>query len=348
MHPITIYFHQGCADGFAAMWALKKRYPKAITIQTTCDKFVADEKPEGDYIIVDVPVPLSKLRTLCNGLNTVTLIDHHQQEPEIQALLDQGITSVCSEHTFEQDDVLITRTTPDIFLVYEHERAACELAWSYANPTNSPRLDTTRPDGSPRYRRNSRNLDTGFHPAPQPWFFTYISQNDRGTYDSDDVKYIATGMFDLFLCRPNGFELMMKKGPAYTEILRAVGKCSKTKLETYITIETKKCKPYNLCTPDGRKHRCLVTVCPSYMLNDMSRAVLTTDHDLLILFYYNLEEHAWKYKLRSSRDRDCVDICKAFGYTNEKGTASSGGGHMHAAGFMTKCMPEELLEPYTN
>lgn len=108
--PIVIY-HDNCADGFCAAWAVRKQYPNATFIAAK----YGDEPPapEGrDVFIVDFSYPRDVLFNLREKAASLVVMDHHKTA---QAALS-GLG----------------------FCIFDMDKSGARLAWERFNTGQSP------------------------------------------------------------------------------------------------------------------------------------------------------------------------------------------------------------------
>lgn len=107
--PTMCIYHGNCADGFAAAWAVWKKFPNIVFHAGVYGQDAPDVTGH-DVVFVDFSYPVAIMAQLLTQAKSITVIDHHKTAAEgIQAMLDAG----------------------EIHGVFDMEKSGAMLAWEW-------------------------------------------------------------------------------------------------------------------------------------------------------------------------------------------------------------------------
>lgn len=111
--PDICIYHAECADGFAAAWAVRKRWPSVLTIPAKYGEKAPTTTPDANIVLVDFSYPAEVMRAMAREAASLTVLDHHKTaRADCEPLLAEGI----------------------IQGQFDMNRAGCGLAWDWAWP----------------------------------------------------------------------------------------------------------------------------------------------------------------------------------------------------------------------
>lgn len=114
-NPICIY-HHGCADGFAAAWAVRKFYgADGIDFHPGIYGEAPPDTTGRDVIIVDFSYKRDTLIALAADATSILIIDHHQTSRDDLVDLPENVRTV-----------------------FDESRAGCMLTWNFYFPGEMP------------------------------------------------------------------------------------------------------------------------------------------------------------------------------------------------------------------
>lgn len=88
--PTMCIYHHNCADGFAAAWAVWKKFPDIIFHAGTYGQEAPDVTGH-DVVMVDFSYPREVLAKMLGQANSITVIDHHKTAKDyIAPLIEAG------------------------------------------------------------------------------------------------------------------------------------------------------------------------------------------------------------------------------------------------------------------
>ena len=118
MNPIC-YYHNPCADGWWAAYAVWKQYPDAEFVGATHGrKFDISNCADRDVIIVDFTFGIEQTNELCELARTVTVLDHHKS----------------AMGAFEEIKL------PNLTTVFDMSRSGAQIAWEFFHDTPVPEV----------------------------------------------------------------------------------------------------------------------------------------------------------------------------------------------------------------
>ena len=118
---VTCFYHDDCVDGFAAMWAVKKRYPEAECYPVDYNK-PPPFYPKGYLIIVDFTFPdVDEMKKLIDTASYVHHFDHHAGAEELVSTLKATYYG-----------------TGSYYAIFDLKRSGAGITWDYLQRTDRP------------------------------------------------------------------------------------------------------------------------------------------------------------------------------------------------------------------
>lgn len=77
MTPDVVLYHANCADGFAAAWAVWKKYPSAAFVPVDHGQPPPVETAGHNVLIVDFSYPRAMLEKIAESAASILVLDHH-------------------------------------------------------------------------------------------------------------------------------------------------------------------------------------------------------------------------------------------------------------------------------
>jgi hypothetical protein len=121
----TCFFHAGCPDGFAAAWAVWRRWgERAAYVPWSHDGAIDARKHEGDVVVfVDIAPDNEALRDLAELAAEVVVLDHH----------------VSARDRFRADAQLASTLAARAHRVrFDLDHSGAVLAWQHFHPDEAP------------------------------------------------------------------------------------------------------------------------------------------------------------------------------------------------------------------
>lgn len=117
MNPV-VYYHKADFDGISSAAIIRGRYPDAEFVGYDYDEPLTLPEEQCPVIMVDVSLPMDKMRDLAVWADEMTWIDHHKS----------AINAYNAEYVHGRE------VEPLIETVHEVGKAACELTWNHYFP----------------------------------------------------------------------------------------------------------------------------------------------------------------------------------------------------------------------
>lgn len=270
MTKVSCIYHANCLDGFAAAYAVWKKFPDARFTEANYGEPIPPERVlEGrDVYIVDFSYKQAEMRKIASVAASVTVYDHHKTaEEELQPLLEEGVVNGC----------------------FSKELSGCGLTW------------------------------LNLHGAAQmPLWMPFIQDRDLWRFQLSGTREICLALssypksmhlWDGFNESDSMQELFMEGAAISRYIDQKVNEVIKT------------------CYDEKTIHGMVVPFCnaPHFLASEVGH-VLCQDVPFAATWYWNGDGNM-VVSLRSNEiGEDVGAIAKAYG----------GGGHKHAAGFVTE------------
>ena len=132
-HPVTIYYHADCLDGFAAAYAAWRRFGEAAHYRPMHhgDSWLADDVAGRQVFILDFSFPPAILEAMAAQATRVVQLDHHvSARRDWLAVLNTNEGATC----YNAPDRPLT-------VVFDLEKSGTRLAWEHFQPDEPlPRL----------------------------------------------------------------------------------------------------------------------------------------------------------------------------------------------------------------
>src|SRR5437016_12561325 len=77
MTPDLVLFHANCPDGFAAAWAIWKKYPSAVFVPVDHGQPLPVDPSGRNLLIVDFSYPKPVLEGIAKSAASIQVLDHH-------------------------------------------------------------------------------------------------------------------------------------------------------------------------------------------------------------------------------------------------------------------------------
>ncbi len=116
-------FHDNCADGFAAYWAVDQAFP-GIPAVAADYKEAPPDVTDKHVIIVDFSYPKDVLLEMAETARSIAVIDHHK-------------TAKAELKDFPELPGEGDLPGQDIHVLFDMEKSGCVMAWEYFHPDES-------------------------------------------------------------------------------------------------------------------------------------------------------------------------------------------------------------------
>lgn len=126
MNPDICIYHANCDDGFAAAYAVWKRFGEEVEF---IPAQYGDELPNvdgKDVLIVDFSYKKHDMQTLASKARRIIVLDHHKTA---EAELADFMKLECIGGPFEKRDA--DRMIEGVGVHFDMEKSGCRLAWEY-------------------------------------------------------------------------------------------------------------------------------------------------------------------------------------------------------------------------
>lgn len=118
---VTCFYHDDCVDGFAAMWAVKQKYPEAECHPVDYNR-PPPFYPEGYLIIVDFTFnDFATMKALIEKATYTLHIDHHQGAKDLVTRLKEAYYG-----------------TGNYYAVFDENRSGAGITWDYLHRDDRP------------------------------------------------------------------------------------------------------------------------------------------------------------------------------------------------------------------
>ena len=126
MTPDICIYHDNCDDGFAAAYAVWKRFGDEVEYVPCQYGQDAPDVTDKDVLIVDFSFKKDVMETLADKARRIIVLDHHKTA---QAELDGFIKWDCAGGPFEKK--YADRMVSGVGVCFDMEKSGCRLAWEY-------------------------------------------------------------------------------------------------------------------------------------------------------------------------------------------------------------------------
>jgi oligoribonuclease NrnB/cAMP/cGMP phosphodiesterase (DHH superfamily) len=130
--PDICLYHANCADGFAAAWAIWKRWGDDTAYQAVRYGDTPPDIAGKHVLIVDFSYKAPVLREMAKAAASITILDHHKSAMEdLEAFLEP-----------DMGKAFLRRTSGaphgEVFVTFDMAKSGARLAWEYAHPGQVP------------------------------------------------------------------------------------------------------------------------------------------------------------------------------------------------------------------
>lgn len=305
--PDICLFHDPCHDGFAAAWAVWKRWPACEFIGVNYGQPPPmNECADKDVLIVDFSYPADSLRAFGDVAKSVVVLDHHKTaEADLKDFSVPERLSALGVHSVAEGRADKTIQdyweTDRVIANFDMDRSGARMAWEFCHPGEAaPSLITLIED---------RDL----------WRFHYDG--------SRAVHFLLSTLNQTF----ENWGALMEEWDADNVALFAQAQAIERYHDQRIADAAKYAGRIYLAG-----HEVPIANAPPFMASDLGNK-LAEGEPFAVIWWEHCNrdgEPSVTYSLRSVEGGEDVSaIAKQFG----------GGGHQHAAGFKEKGSAGDLL-----
>lgn len=145
--PDLCIYHKNCTDGFAAAWAVHRRWMEPNQAPQFLEATYGDPIPSRDFLegrnvlIVDFSWPEDELRAMASHAKSVVVLDHHATAEEALEALPH-----ITRPTVERVGELFSRQNledglTNLLVEFDMDRSGAGMAWDFCfGPTRRPPL----------------------------------------------------------------------------------------------------------------------------------------------------------------------------------------------------------------
>ena len=124
-------YHDNCADGFAAAWAVWAIHGSTDAVYTPAEYNRLPPKVAGhDVVIVDFSYPEETLRVMALEANSILVLDHHKTARDALQSFNPPIGGGYDDWLAATDQGMIE----NIAVLFDMERSGAGMAWDYFHP----------------------------------------------------------------------------------------------------------------------------------------------------------------------------------------------------------------------
>lgn len=128
--PTLCLYHGNCKDGFAAAWAIWRRWPDAKFVPVYHGAEMPDVAGE-DVLFVDFAPKIDWIWGASFKSKSMGIIDHHKTSAADMARLIQfDGTAVGLDYAFKTS---WTQNSPELAVWFDMEKSGCRMAWEFAH-----------------------------------------------------------------------------------------------------------------------------------------------------------------------------------------------------------------------
>lgn len=166
--PDICIYHKHCLDGFAAAWAVNKRWPGVEMRPCNYGELVPDQGIAGKHIlIVDFSFKPKILEDMARKAASILVLDHHKTAQDDLKDLPQVTRPRC--HSIVND---LTHCKDNLLVEFDMERSGARMAWDFCFPGKTPPEILLAVEDRDLWRFNRK--DTGLlttYLNSMPWSF---------------------------------------------------------------------------------------------------------------------------------------------------------------------------------
>ncbi|QFT81179.1 DHHA1 domain protein [Roseovarius sp. THAF27] len=135
--PNVLMYHDNCDDGFAAAWAVHKKWGDVIEfLPSNYGRPLPDFDPSGkDVLIADFSIPPEQCEDVVNRGGRVLMLDHHKTARERLSGLHQVVRPTI-DNVGRCFDRMTGTWREEVLVEFDMERSGARMAWDFAFPGN--------------------------------------------------------------------------------------------------------------------------------------------------------------------------------------------------------------------
>lgn len=133
--PDILIFHDNCDDGFAAAWAVHKKWGDAVEFMASnYGRPLPDFDANGkDVLIADFSIPPEQCEDVVNRGGRIVMLDHHKTAEEKLSAMHKVVRP-----TYQNIGRLFDRMTgtwrESVLVEFDMNRSGARMAWDFAFP----------------------------------------------------------------------------------------------------------------------------------------------------------------------------------------------------------------------
>lgn len=133
--PNVLIYHDNCDDGFAAAWAVHKKWGDAVEfLPSNYGRPLPDFDPSGkDVLIADFSIPPEQCEDVVGRGGRVLMLDHHKTAQERLAGLHQVVRPTI-DNVGRCFDRMTGTWREEVLVEFDMERSGARMAWDFAFP----------------------------------------------------------------------------------------------------------------------------------------------------------------------------------------------------------------------
>ena len=274
----VVVYHESCADGVAAMWAVRRHLPD-IQVESCKSGCIYKMDPElftdKRVIFVDICPKMETLEKISEVAQWITILDHHK-------------SSLDDYRTHYGEEAGLGHIRNNVEFYFDMTRAGCQMSWDYFNPSIAP--NKTR-----------------------PWFLNYIADRDLWQWKLEYSKEYNTAFYDLKYLSPSKINLLYEMDDEKRESIKQYGIKAIIKFNTEVN---KHCLKATMAT--ANEYKCWILSCGYAHRSDVGNKLSQTPFpdgsmpDFTAIWTSDPNSNDKWISLRNVSDLDLNVVCNTF------------------------------------
>ncbi|QDP65808.1 MAG: putative single-strand DNA-specific exonuclease [Prokaryotic dsDNA virus sp.] len=279
--PDVLIYHDNCDDGFAAAWAIHKKWGDTVQfLPSNYGRPMPTWKDGREVLVADFSFPPEQCEELANQGCRVLMLDHHKTAKEALSGLPQ-VQKPTYKNVGQMFDRLTGTWRDEVLVEFDMDRSGARMAWDFAFPgEETPELILAVEDRDLwRFNRPDTKLVS-----------MYLRSLDRSFAQWDAAAALYGENPDQFLSEATAIKRF------YDQRVKAI--CDSARLQTF----------------HGHSGVAVTYACPYDFVSDTCNTLLAMHPDAPFAVAVIQNQEGITYSLRSTDDRvDVSEIAKANG-----------------------------------
>jgi len=132
--PDVLIYHDNCDDGFAAAWAIHKKWGDAVQyIPSNYGRPIPTWQDGREVLIADFSLPEDQCKDLVERGHRILMLDHHKTAKEALARMPHT-TRPTIDNVGQKFDLTSGTWHSSVLVEFDMERSGARMAWDFAFP----------------------------------------------------------------------------------------------------------------------------------------------------------------------------------------------------------------------